>query len=135
MKFNKTLTRLIQALLTNRSADCYLVYAESRKMVPNELRQQGCFDISEDFMSRYGAAWPFENVSPEKADVLCLGEPLKFEEVFGNAEYLARERAIRENKQVPRRGKKKIKWEFPIEDAGLFVNEVFDDLGFHTAVR
>lgn len=127
MEFMKGLTRLIEALLIHSHGSGYLIDKESGKPVAQELRYQHDLDISDDFMRRLSCSWPFEDITPDEADVYGVGEPLAFEEVFGNAEYLARKKAVLEMKESARQGdKSRERWAFPVEEAKKFLNKVFD---------
>lgn len=104
---NKTLARISEALLVNRKSDCYLVYAGTDgQVVPDDVMQKGTFTLSPRFMGRCGERWPFPDISVADADVLGLAEPIRFEDVFGGAEWLAREQATLEREAAERQGKK-----------------------------
>lgn len=131
MRFTKTLKRLIEALLANHRADCFLVHKKTGKAVANDQKQRDGLDISEDFMGRFGCPWPFQQLTPAQADVYGVGEPLVFEEVFGNAEYLARERAILNNKAAVKQGKKakkRSRWQYPVEEASEYLNDLYEQM-------
>lgn len=117
MAFMKTLSRLIEALVGVCSADGCLVYKINGRAVVQDLRQQRNFNISEEFMGRCSAAWPFSGISPAEADVYGVGEPLAFEDVFGKTKYLAVERAMEENNLRSKRAKKARRRDCPKNEA------------------
>lgn len=125
VSFTKTLARLIEAVLVNCRMDCYLMHTKTGKTVADNQKHQGGLDISEDFMGRFGSPWPFYQMTPTQADVYGLGEPLAFEEVFGGAEYLAREKAILKNAME---AKGRSRWRYPIEELSRYLNDLYEDV-------
>lgn len=128
MQFMKTLSRITEALMVRSHADGYLVHVDGSRPVAYDLKSQHDIDISDQFMGRQGCSWPFAQVVPaEKADVYGVCEKLKFEEVFGNAEYLARERAALDRDKAARRGAQQSR-AFSVEEASEFLNDLSDEM-------
>lgn len=128
VRSTKTLVKLIEAVLRKGHANCFLVHRETGHLVDMKLKQSDNLDISRDFMRRYGGIWPFWWTSPRRCDIYGVGAPLRFKDVFENAQYLGRkEKKLGEEKRS-RPKKKRIlrrkRWEFPVEECRQYLTKV-----------